>query len=277
MKWHPAHLVFGASVLCLALAGFRGVLGGGRPLPVQKTSTSGDAFSAALPSVTPAAFVPWKEPEAQSAGREWIFEVFTPPIIYFDAERQRFTLRPPLEPEAAPVFGASVSGIQRVPYRLQYAGHHGEPGRYFIEIRDLADGAYYRGTVGERFEDGAFSIKRFVADVRRVQPPDRPWATPSLETFVELEVIDEQLGESVRFGREPLMLPDPVALVVPDATGAPQALAAGTSVNTDDGRFTVESIDEAARQVTLAKYDASEALVERKTFTLEPAPEPSGR
>src|SRR5690606_38539467 len=44
------------------------------------------------PMVEPDLSVPqWEEPVAQSAGVEWVFDVFTPPVIYFNPQTETFT------------------------------------------------------------------------------------------------------------------------------------------------------------------------------------------
>lgn len=231
---------------------------------------SGAVFWAERPALSEAPPARWSEPSAQTAGREWIFEVFTPPLIDFDPDRGQFAVRPPLEPEPPPVFGLSVTGIERVPYRLQYAGHHGVPGHYLVEIHDVDTDVYFRGEVGNDFPDGGFMLKRFSADARRVSSPDRPWATPYVETSVEIELRDHYLDQVITIGSEPEMLPDPVVRVVADESESSALLAVGESIESADSCFTIESIDEISQEVSIAKHDLSGAFIERQRFTLKP-------
>jgi len=270
MKIQGGQLIFGAAVgLCL-LAGARAFLGGGPELPGRLASgLQGAAFAAETPDLVPQTFAPWAPPRAQSAGREWIFEVFTPPIVYFDPETGEFTVEPPLPPEPAPVFGLDLIAVERVPYRLQYVGYHGEPGRYWVELHDLEDDAYYRGRTGDRFEDGEFSLLRFTVENRRVRPEDRPWATPYLETFVEALVEDGRLGQTVTIGPEPRYLPEPIAIVA-TLDGANVRRFADESLQTPEGRFVLESVDLASQTVTVAKYTRTGTFLERQTLSAQP-------
>lgn len=271
MKLKSAHLVFALALVAALLGGARLLFGWGQPeAPRPRAPLSGGVYGGEVPAIAPASFARWKAPVAQSAGREWIFEVFTPPIIFFDPQSGQFTLRPPLEPEVPPVFGLEVTGIERVPYRLQYAGHHGEPGRYWVELHDVAEDRFYRGRSGEAFPEGEFVLRRFTAETRRVQPPDRPWATPYVETFIEVVVDDQRSGETVTFGRDPLYLPEPVAVVVDALTGDVSRLFPGDPLDSLEARFILEAIDRTAGTATVAKYALGGALLERRTFSLEP-------
>ena len=64
----------------------------------------------------------WPEPIAQSAGPEWIYDVFTPPEIYID---QAGNFVPTgWKPAPPPIpFGVYLSDIAREPYRLQLEGY----------------------------------------------------------------------------------------------------------------------------------------------------------
>ena len=57
----------------------------------------------------------WVSPSAQSKGRDWVYDAFTPPEIFYNARSKRFTVKPPLSgsedtPEAP--FGLELVAAQ---------------------------------------------------------------------------------------------------------------------------------------------------------------------
>lgn len=209
----------------------------------------------------------WPEPEAQSAGREWIFEVFTPPIVYFDELTQRFTVIPPLPPAELARFGVDLLSIERLPYRLQYAGHHGVKGAYVVEIKDLASGRYYRGRPGTTFPEGGFALREFGAESILVQP-EKANRTPYVERSVRLVIDDFVLGESVTLSREALILPDPVVVLEADDGQRSAALHVGEKWDTGKGLYLVAAIDAEANSVTIARLGFDGLIETEEIFTL---------
>ena len=64
----------------------------------------------------------WARPAAQSHGRGWLHEVFTPPVIYYNPLARSFAVTPPLNPtEGDTPFGLELLQVMLEPYRLQWA------------------------------------------------------------------------------------------------------------------------------------------------------------
>src|SRR5947209_1707798 len=56
----------------------------------------GDATYAPVASDAPPVKVEtWPAPPSQSRGREWIYDTFTPPEIFYHARTRQFTVKPP--------------------------------------------------------------------------------------------------------------------------------------------------------------------------------------
>lgn len=209
----------------------------------------------------------WLEPEAQSAGREWIFETFTPPIVYFDAVTQRFTVLPPLAPAEEPNFGVELSSIEDQPYRLQYAGHHGVEGAYIVEIRDLESGRYYRGSPGTTFDKGAFAILDFRAE-RVVVQPKKVNRTPYIERTVRLLVEDFDSDETVELGRDALILSEPVVTLEGDDGSRSNALRIGDAWNTGTNLFRVASVDRESGKARIYRMSFDGSIEAEKDLSL---------
>lgn len=183
----------------------------------------------------------WDPPGSQSGGDDWIFEVFTPPIIYFNPETRTFTVTPPFGKKEVPPFGLVVSEIKRALYRLQFAGYLGGEGKYLIEIQDIEGGTYLRGRVGEVFDDSDFEILDFSAERVLIQPED-PAQTPYVENVVHLEIRDRRLNETVVLSRAPKLSPKVVGEFV-DMDGGRHTLGIGDSVQVGDAEYRIDSMD----------------------------------
>ena len=78
----------------------------------------------------------WAAPKSQSRGEEWVFDVFTPPVIYYDPISREFAVTPPnLQARDDGLsqwthFDLELLEVRLRPYRLQLVGYAGEPGSY---------------------------------------------------------------------------------------------------------------------------------------------------
>lgn len=211
----------------------------------------------------------WEEPVSQSAGPDWIFEVFTPPVIYFNPESATFTVTPPLPRGSPPTFPLELIEVKWDLYRLQYAGHLGEEGRYLIELLNQETGTYLRGRVGEAFEEEGFTIKAFSVETRFVRLED-PEHTPYAESAVRLLLRDHRAEKEVELTRQPLRDEQPAA-VLRSADGGLHRLFPGESLTVGDDVFTLVSIDPLSGTARLRKQRHSDELEERITLQLLPS------
>ncbi len=133
----------------------------------------------------------WQPPISQSAGSEWIFEVFTPPLIYFNRIEESFVITPPFDRELPDEQKISIglTRFVRPPYRLQFAGYIGESSRYRIQLHDLEKNQFYRGQVGEVIEESEFQILDFQVN-RILKVPSDGEDTPFVEEIVQLSILD---------------------------------------------------------------------------------------
>ena len=110
----------------------------------------------------------WPEPVAQSAGPEWIYDVFTPPEIYIDSEGKFVPTGWKLAPPPTP-FGIYLSEIVLKPYRIQLEGYieedRSDPSKSLLLLFDEEAQKQVRvrpssGSIDSEFEVVSFSISR---------------------------------------------------------------------------------------------------------------------
>ena len=199
----------------------------------------------------------WERPVSQPWDRNAVFEVFTPPIIYFDPESGRFTLRPPVDIRAGTFgFGLEVVSVRRNLYRLQYEGFAGRAGDYFVLLRNEETGLGVRVRSGERLPELDCVVELVEVDRRFV---DREGGTPVMEEAVKVVLFDERIDQQIELSAEPRFDPGGsavVRIVVDDAPGSEVTLKEGETTEWKDWRFRIVEIDYDAGSVTVEKSPA---------------------
>jgi len=215
----------------------------------------------------------WNEPLVQTWDSRAIFEVFTPPIIFYNPRNGHFTLEPPLSRTDADLgFGLELVKVQRELYRLQYEGYAGDEDDYLALLRNEATGAGIRGRVGDRIEEEGFSIVSF--DVNRSMV-EQKGGTPVMEETVTLVIFDERADADIALGTEPRYNPRAEAVFrLPGAHDEEISLPAGESLEIDGDTFTVLEIDGQHEGVLVEKTSSRTGRVERERLMPGGAREP---
>lgn len=168
-----------------------------------------ESHSAQTPTI---AQVSWPDPPAQSRGHDWVYDVFTPPVIYFNPDTKEFTVTPPVF--AAPIVAATETpfevelvAVKQEPYRLQLVGYAGNDTDYIAHIEIVETGAVILARAGAVYPEakGNFTLKSF--EVRRVTT-NTTESMPVVENIGFAVVLDGRTGREVTLTtRERLMLP----------------------------------------------------------------------
>jgi hypothetical protein len=162
-----------------------------------------------MPAITQ---VSWPDPPNQSRGPEWVYDTFTPPVIYYDPRNGEFTVtRPELnivtdEPLEVP-FDVELVSVRQEPYRIQLVGYAGDGSDYIahLEVAELGTIVLGRPGVSYPAEKGDFTLRSL--DVRRVTTNTGD-SMPVVETVGFAVILDGRTGREVTLTtRERLMLP----------------------------------------------------------------------
>src|SRR5476651_1308117 len=137
----------------------RGPVAGVQLRPSAYTATAVDAPAVKIEL--------WNAPPAQSRGRDWVYDTFTPPEIFYNARSQHFTVKPPTSvadeiPEQP--FGLELVSVRPEPFRLQLIGYVGTEGDWRGTFQNLVTGEVFLAAAGRRVPNLALSIKAL--DVR---------------------------------------------------------------------------------------------------------------
>lgn len=212
----------------------------------------------------------WSAPLAQPHGERWIFEVFTPPIIFFDTsvDPPVFTVEPPL-PAAAhaapPPFGLEVLAVERQLYRLQYQGVVGD----LFMLDNLETGTGLNLREGQQSAEAGVTLLSGRVE-RRMITPDDPDQTPTVVNVATLVLRDDRTGERIELtSLAPRHNPRLQARVT--AHGREQVVQDGDRLEGPGATFVIRRIDLDPSRVTVEKWTPGEDLVVRQ---LAPATAP---
>jgi len=195
----------------------------------------------------------WEIPKSQSGGADWIFEVFTPPLIYYHPTEARFTVTPPTAARWTLGQLIDVLSIEHPLYRLQYRGYSRGNSGDLIEIEDIEAGIWYRGRIGDDFEESGFSINGFVVE-RVLVFSEEVEETPYVDYSVELSIWDKRIGGSILLRNEPHYVAE-YAAQLKWGEGIIQTVTVGSVVEVEAVAFEIIEISE--KEVVLGKVDGS--------------------
>jgi hypothetical protein len=229
-----------------------------------------------LPDTTVAA---WPKAPTQSQGGGWLYEVFTPPIIYYNTGARSFAVSPPQYPTLTEqpgglVFGLELLAVKLEPYRLQLLGYFGEPGDYLAAFGGSRSPETLLARTGRRFEQLGLTLKSF--EVRKVTVESGA-AGPVYDVAALAVLQDEQTGAEVVLDSRSRKLTDtPMAVFkLPGATGRPRELHEGDTFDDDGTTYRVERIQLDPPEVVVARITPGLPVPEMRV--LRPAAQLAGK
>lgn len=275
--------------LILALAVL--VLLGGAALYVLKSDTAVDSSAGAprQPADNPYEAIPipdstaksanWPEPEHQSSGPNWVYDVFTPPKIYLDREGN-FTAEPPKPPAPPEPFGIYLAEISRKLYRIQIQGFSGDrtkPKECVLFLFDEEREIRFFIRPGQENTEADVEVLDFVIN-REI---DAEKGTASVTAITK--ILDKRTGEEIklvdgerRFDEETSIVfrseEDPSVKVELSIDELPEE---GLSFKTPAGEYLIQEINLEEESVTVKKEatEETEAVTRRLSPTVFNKPE----
>jgi hypothetical protein len=197
--------------------------------------------------------VAWGKPDSQG-GLNWIFDVFTPPVIYYDEETGTFTVTPPFS-DTSPVedsYDLELVGISSLPYRFQLVSYAGIEGNYLLTLEDLETDRDVFCTPGDILDDQGIRILGFV-EQRVVAVSVRTGTTEAFDLIGEVTVEDQMSKEQYVLRLNQLTyLEDPVAQFITRA-GELLYLVAGESWDSGKAIYKVTHVDLSSQSVSVEK------------------------
>lgn len=277
------------SMLLFAWVGVRAIFevrnldsmaGQGRPL-ISELKVDAPRYEAMGPS---AVSQTWVVPQSQSRGEDWVFDVFTPPVIYYDPSSREFAVTPPsLQPidnSAAEwaKYEIELLGVRPRLYRLQLVGYAGEPGSYVATFEQTATGAILLVKEGETNPEAQVKLLSFQEEKIRTQREEDE--TPVLQDVGVARLHDLTTGQEVSLTNlETKLFSDLEARIRVKADRSIRLVRTGSRLAFPDGDYLIEdlSVDPEAAMIAKLSKDGTRRI--SKTLSpvseAEPAPRSS--
>jgi hypothetical protein len=110
----------------------------------------------------------WTAPDVAD-GDAWVFDVFTPPVIYYDVANHAFSVTPP-DTETGEArgqenaFGLELVEVKRTPYRIQLVGYVGSEGDYLATFEDVEARTTFLARPGRTVEEPGVMLRSFLVE-----------------------------------------------------------------------------------------------------------------
>lgn len=192
------------------------------------------------PSVAP---LDWGKPTPQK-GANWIFDIFTPPVIYYDGETETFTVTPPF-PNAIPSedpFELKLVKVSRQPFRLQLVSYAGAIGNYLLTLENLESGRDIFCAPGDDLIDLGVRILEF-KEKRLVAASAGKDSTEAFDLVGEVLVEDLESGKSYRLRHNEMTFLDESIAEFRIPSGQQLRLSQGDSWSSEVATYRVNSIE----------------------------------
>jgi hypothetical protein len=223
----------------------------------------------------------WNAPAAQSRGREWIYDTFTPPEIFYNARSKQFSVKPPssLMEEEMEAFGLELVAVRPEPFRLQLIGYVGEEGQHRGVFQNVLTGEVMLKTSGERVPSLGVTIKSFVVQPQAISIPESMTTQQRVATAV---LRDEKTGRDVPIThRERLFTGTVFAFVAAAGETATREVRVGDAFKLAEATYRIERISITPPAIEVVKESPTltqperRVLAPREAETAEP-PQPGG-
>lgn len=209
----------------------------------------------------------WNPPSSQSRGREWVYDLFTPPEIFYHARSKQFTVKPPagfLEDESPESFGLELAAIRPEPFRLQLIGYMGEEGNWRGTFENLASGEVFLGAAGRRVPSLGVTIRSLEVRLQPVAPGQGMVTRQRVATAV---VQDERAGREVTITHRERRFTDTLsALVAAPGATATREVRQGEVFKLGDANYRIEKIQLSPPLLEVTKEIPGRAPSERRVL-----------
>jgi hypothetical protein len=228
------------------------------PLPaVQLTEEPYAAKAVAAPPVKVEA---WSAPAPQTRGREWVYDAFSPPEIYYNSRSRQFSVKPPaslVEGDAAEPFGLELVAVRPEPFRLQLIGYVGTAGNWRGTFQNTRTGEVFLAAAGRRLPTLGLTIRSLDVAVAE--------SMTTRQRVASAVVRDEQAGRDVTLThRERVYTGTLFAFVAAPGQSATREVRSGDSFKLGEATYRIEKIEATPPSVEVLKEAARLSQPDRR-------------
>jgi hypothetical protein len=263
-------LLAGAGLALVSAAVFAGLAWrAGSAGPIGRPALTGAPYTPVAVDAPVVKTETWDAPAPHPRGRDWVYDVFTPPEIFYHARTRQFAVKPPAGTgEDAPEvpFGVELIAVKRDPFRLQLIGYVGEENEARGIFENLVSGEVFLAAAGRRVPNLALSVKSFAVHREPVVIPDSMTVNQPVATAV---IHDDKSRQDVTLTqRERHFTGSVFALVAPPGATVTREVRPGDAFQIGDATYRVESISLDPAAVEITKTAPSLDAPDRRTLPL---------
>jgi hypothetical protein len=254
-----------------------------RPGSIPPVQLADAAYTPIAPDAPPVKVETWAPPPAQTRGRDWIYDTFTPPEIFYNSRSKQFTVKPPSglgDEEPTEAFGVELVSVRPEPFRLQLIGFAGEDAGGKGIFQNLLSGEVFLAAAGRRVPNLALSIKKL--DVAR-QAVLLPESTTTRQRVATAIIHDERANRDVTLThRDRVFTGMLFAMVAPTGETSTREVREGDSFKIGEASYRIDKIQTTPPTVEITKESPQLTQPDHRTLTpreVEGAetPEPDAR
>jgi hypothetical protein len=241
-------------------------------------------YKSTAPDAPPIKTETWASPQAQNRGRDWVYDAFTPPEIFYNSRSKQFTVRPPsslVDEEVTEAFGVELLSVRPEPFRLQVIGYVGGEGNWRGMFQNVLTGEVFLAAAGHRVPNLGVTIKSFGVQAQSVALPESMTTRQRVATAV---VRDEKNNREVTLThRERFFTGTLFAFVAETGQSAAREVRSGDSFKIGEASYRVERIETTPPTIEITKEAPNLVQPDRRVLgpreveaPEEPAPNPNG-
>lgn len=198
----------------------------------------------------------WGRPQSQSRGEDWIFDVFTPPVLYYNPASREFTVTSPeisnskaRDPWKA--FEIELVEVRQRPYRLQLVGYAGESGNYMAYFEFLNTSELLLAKPGKLLVEAGVKVLSF--EVKQMEV-EQEGSMPVFEKVGVARLFDYESNEEVYLTNlETKIFSDLEAKVRSTENGDVFVVREGSQVELEDGSYVIGALSDNPPEAMVTK------------------------
>lgn len=247
--------------------------------------SSGTAYEPSAIALATLESKQWPQATSQKAGTEWLFDVFTPPVIYYNVQTKKFTVEPPVfpppgsgggppppPPPPSPEFGLQLVKVAQPLFRLQLVGYVGEGASARGNFENQLTGEIIFGTKGKKLPDLNLEIVSFAAERRRIPVEG---GTELVVTEAVATVRDTVTGVETKLDAKTRTPEGPLVVTFKNEfDGTEVSAKSGDVLSLGGFNFTVGALDPVKPSAVVTKTGGELAAPDEKTLEIPPPTAP---
>jgi len=189
--------------------------------------------------------VSWERPQNQSRGEDWVFDVFTPPVLYYNPASREFAVTKPdltSAPERDPwkAFEIELVEVRQRPYRLQLVGYAGEEGNYVAYFEFLDTKELILAKQGKLLVEAGVKVLSF--EVKQMEV-EQEGSMPVFEKVGVVRLMDYENDQEVYLTNlETKLFSDLEATIRAKESGSIFVVREGSQVEMDDSAYVIGAL-----------------------------------